>query len=73
MAPPLVERHPWGFLVSGEGVERLVARTRFESEAALQRFHVALDRMGVTAALDEAGAKPGDTVRIAEMEFEYLP
>ena len=73
VAPPLVERHPWGFLVSGEGVERLVARTRFESEAALQRFHVALDRMGVTAALDEAGAEPGDTVRIAEMEFEYLP
>ena len=73
VAPPLVERHPWGFLVSGEAVERLVARTRFDSEAALQRFHVALDRLGVTAALEEAGAQPGDTVRIAEMEFEYLP
>ena len=73
LAPPAIERHPWGFLVSGEGVERLVARTRFESEAALQRFQVALDRLGVTAALAEAGAEPGDTVRIAEMEFEYRP
>jgi GTPase len=73
VAPPQVERHPWGFLVSGEGVERLVARTRFDSEAALQRFQVALDRMGVSAALEEAGAEAGDTVRIAEMEFEYQP
>jgi len=69
--PPLVERHPWGFLVSGEAVERLVARTRFDSEAALQRFQVALDRLGVSSALEDAGAEPGDTVRIAEMEFEY--
>lgn len=71
--PALVERRPWGFLVTGESVERLVARTRFESEAALQRFQVALDRMGVSSALEEAGAQPGDTVRIATMEFEYQP
>ena len=69
--PPLVERHPWGFLVSGEAVERLVARTRFDSETALHRFQVALDRLGVSSALEDAGAEPGDTVRIAEMEFEY--
>ena len=71
--PPAVERHPWGFLVSGDAVERLVARARFDSEAATQRFQVALDRMGVSAALEEAGAEPGDTVRIGEMEFEYQP
>jgi len=71
--PPVVERHPWGFLVSGPAVERVVARTRFDSEAAMQRFQVALDRMGVTAALEEAGAQPGDTVRIGAMEFEYHP
>ena len=70
-APPRVERHPWGFLVSGEAVEQLVARTRFDSEAALQRFQVALDRVGVSSALEDAGAEPGDTVRIADMEFEY--
>jgi GTP-binding protein len=72
-APPVVERHPWGFLVSGPSVERVVARTRFDSEAAMQRFQVALDRLGVTAALEEAGAQPGDTVRIGGMEFEYQP
>ncbi len=71
--PPAVERRPWGFLVSGPAVERLVARTRFDSEAATQRFQVALDRMRVTAALEEAGAEPGDTVRIGDIEFEYQP
>lgn len=72
-APPVVERHPWGFLVSGPAVERLVSRARFDSDAALQRFQVALDRMGVSTALEEAGAEPGDMVRIGEVEFEYQP
>jgi GTP-binding protein len=39
----------------------------------MQRFQVALDRMGVSSALEEAGAQPGDTVRIGEKEFEYQP
>ena len=72
-AAPVVERHPWGFQVSGPAVDRLVARTRLDSEVAMQRFQVALDRMGVTAALEDAGANPGDTVRIGGAEFEYQP
>ncbi len=71
--PPVVERRPWGFQVSGAAVERLVERTSFDADAALQRFQVALDRLGVSAALEEAGAQPGDTVRIGAMEFEYQP
>lgn len=71
--PPVVERRPWGFQVSGPSIERLVERTRFESDAAMDRFQVALDRLGVSSALEEAGAEPGDTVRIGEMEFEYQP
>jgi GTP-binding protein len=71
--PPMIERHPWGFLVSGPAVERLVERTRLDSDAALQRFQVSLDRLGVSAALEEAGAEPGDTVRIGDQEFEYQP
>jgi GTP-binding protein len=71
--PPVVRRRPWGFSVSGAAVEKLVARTDFESEPALQRFQVSLDRLGVSEALEEAGAGPGDTVRIGEREFEYQP
>ena len=40
---------------------------------ALERFQSLLDKLGVSAALEAAGVKPGDTVRIAEAEFEYQP
>ena len=66
-----VERFPWGFGVRGQRVERLVERTNLESDGALQRFQVELDRMGVSAALEKAGVQPGDTVRIGTAEFEY--
>ncbi len=72
-APLTVERKPWGFLVAGERVERLVERTDLESDAGLDHFQVALDRIGVNAALEGAGAQPGDTVRIGDAEFEYQP
>lgn len=69
----VVEKRPWGYLVRGERVERLVERTDLDSDAALARFQSQLDRLGVNAALESAGVKPGDTVRIAEAEFEYQP
>jgi GTPase len=68
-----VERRKWGFEVRGGAVERLVERTNFSSEEALDRFQVQLDRLGVSSALVDAGAEPGDTVRIGELEFEYQP
>ena len=68
-----VQREPWGFRVSGERVERLVQRTDLSSESALEHFQVELDRMGVNSALESAGIKPGDTVRIGTTEFEFQP
>jgi len=68
-----VQREPWGFRVSGDRVERLVQRTDLSSESALEHFQVELDRMGVNVALEEAGIKTGDTVRIGTAEFEYQP
>jgi len=66
-----VERFSWGFGVRGQRIERLVERTDLESDGALQRFQVELDRIGVSAALEKAGVQPGDTVRIGTAEFEY--
>jgi GTPase len=68
-----VERQPFGYLVRGERIELLVERTDLESEGALARFQRELDRLGVNAALEAAGVQPGDTVRIAGVEFEYQP
>jgi GTP-binding protein len=68
-----VEKMGWGFVVKGDRVERLVERTDLESSGGLARFQTELDRLGVNAALEAAGIQPGDTVRIAEVEFEYQP
>jgi GTPase len=74
LAPALaVQRHPWGYRVSGDRVERLVERTDLESDSALERFQVELDRLGVNVALEAAGVKAGDTVQIGPNEFEYQP
>jgi GTP-binding protein len=69
----VVEKVPSGFMVSGERVERLVERTNLDSEGGLARFQHELDRLGVNKALEAAGVEPGDTVRIADVEFEYQP
>ena len=69
----VVERQPFGYAVRGDRVERLVERTNLDSEGALARFQSELDRLGVNDALEAAGVQPGDTVRIAGVEFEYQP
>jgi len=69
----LVERHPWGYTVTGSRVEQLVESTDLESGGSLQRFQAMLDKLGVSSALEAAGVQPGDTVRMAGVEFEYQP
>jgi len=68
-----IKRFPWGYRVSGDRIERLVQRTDLDSDSALERFQVELDRIGVSAALESAGVQAGDTVRIGPTEFEYQP
>lgn len=68
-----VERHGWGLEVTGARVDRLLDRYDLDTPAGFDRFQVALDRMGVTAALEGAGAVPGEMVRIGSAEFEYQP
>jgi len=68
-----VEKLTWGFIVRGDRVEQLVERTNLESEGGLARFQTELDRLGVNSALEAEGVQPGDTVRVAGIEFEYQP
>lgn len=60
------------FIVAGKEVERHLAMTNFDNEAAVKRFAKILKVIGVDRALKELGAKSGDMVRIKKMEFEYL-
>lgn len=59
-------------VVSGRGLERLVAMTDMDNYYGVRRLQRRMERLGVFAKLKAAGAKEGDTVRIREIEFDYI-
>ena len=61
------------FRVSGDVVERLIARHDLENEEALAHVERRLHRLGVIAALEQAGFVPGDDVEIGGVVFELDP
>jgi GTP-binding protein len=61
------------FRVTGEVVERLIARHDIENEEALAHVERRLHRLGVVGALQAAGFEPGDDVEIAGIVFELDP
>jgi len=64
---------PNAFRVSGEAVERLVARHDLENPDALRYLEERMRGMGVIRALEAAGFEPGDDVEIAGTVFELDP
>jgi len=68
-----VDRDPDGaFRVRGRGAERVVAMADLTNADAIEYVHHRFRRMGVERALARAGAREGDVVRIAELEFTYV-
>ena len=66
-----LEREGDGFRVRGKRIERIAVQTNFEVEELAERFQRDLDRLGIDGALRRAGVRPGDTVRIGRVEFEW--
>lgn len=58
--------------VIGTSMERLLDSVNFDDEESMNWFHRTLRRWGVIDALRNAGAKEGDTVRIGDMEFDFV-
>lgn len=71
--PITVEREQGGWRVRGRRPERAVATTDLENEEALVRLQRRLIAMGVERALEQAGARAGDEVRIGEVTFNFEP
>ena len=59
-------------MVEGPGMERLIDSVNFDDLESLNWFHRTLRRLGVIDALTAQGAKEGSTVRIADMEFDFV-
>jgi GTPase len=58
-----------GFTVRGRKVERLIAMTDLSRPQAVDYLQTQLQRLGVTKALERAGAHSGDRVRIGKEEL----
>jgi GTP-binding protein len=61
------------FAVTGEGIERLLARYDLDNEEALAHLERRLKGIGVMRALEAEGFEPGDDVEIAGIAFELDP
>ncbi len=57
--------------VRGVQVERMVVQTDWENEEAVAFFQHRFKRMGVDTALEKAGARDGDEVRILGFSFAF--
>ena len=68
-----VERVGSGFRVSGEQVDRLVARYDLDNEEALAHLEGRLRSLGVIDALAREGFEAGDDVEISGVAFELDP
>jgi GTP-binding protein len=64
---------PGSFSVRGRGIELLLARHDVENEDAMTYLEGRLRRLGVIAALEEAGFEPGDEIEIGGVTLELDP
>ena len=61
------------FSVTGEGIERLLARYDLDNEEALAHLERRLKGIGVLRALEAEGFAAGDEVEIAGIAFDLDP
>lgn len=60
------------YVVEGSWVENLVGSVNLADDESFAFFQRSLRRRGVIDALEEKGIKEGDTVRLYEIEFDYV-
>jgi len=58
--------------VTGTSMERLIDSVNFDDDESISWFHRTLRRWGVIDALRKKGAQEGSTVRIGDMEFDFV-
>jgi len=58
--------------ISGSIVKKYAEKTDFNNEAAVKRYLRILKHHGLDDLMKKAGIKQGDTVKIEQMEFEYI-
>jgi len=67
-----VRREGNTYIVEGNWVKKVVASTNFSVFESIQFFQRSLKTKGVIEALEKLGIHEGDTVKIYDIEFEYM-
>lgn len=60
------------FIVEGDLVRRIVGSVNLENYESLQYFQRAMKKSGIIDALEKMGINEGDTVKLYDVEFEYV-
>lgn len=66
-----IEESEDGYRVRGKRLERMAAMTDPENREGMERLERQLRKLGVLAALEEAGAQPGDIVHFGKVELTW--
>jgi GTP-binding protein len=67
-----VRREAERFVVEGAGLRRFMARLDFSNPATMRYLQRLFGDIGIHEALREAGVRDGDTVRVEDLEFEFV-
>ncbi|HEX2946698.1 MAG TPA: GTPase ObgE [Clostridia bacterium] len=70
--PFTVRREGNVYIVEGNWVRKVVGSTNFNVYESIQYFQRSLKNRGVIDALEKLGINEGDTVKIYDIEFEYI-
>lgn len=60
------------FVVDGPSAQQLLDSVNFDDEESVNWFHRTMRKSGMIDALRKAGANEGSTVRIGDMEFDFV-
>lgn len=60
------------YVCEGKWLERLCGRVYFDDRESLMYFQRSLNNAGIIERLREAGCEEGDTVRIFDIEFDFM-
>ena len=60
------------YILTGQWLKKLVADTNFSNHESLQYFQTMLKKYGIIDALENRGIIEGATVKIYDLEFDYI-
>lgn len=67
-----VRRENETYVVEGAAMQRFIDSVNFDDEESISWFHRTLRDRGIIDALRQKGAGEGSTIRIADMEFDFI-